>query len=176
MQDSHKQHTSGQNSDQVEEEKSQADKKASELQEFQREMRAKRFRDGETAPSVDPKDKKSIYYKFKFPPKLPEEIDQPKAKTCLPPAVGRIYVWRSRTEGAWIAKYDSTLFSRSWHAHGGQRSACIAVLKAVWSRWLDEKLLLPKDCPIKGIFSEGKLPCEGVAPVKGVASSSSGKV
>ena len=90
-----------------------------------------------------------------YPVKIPDSVpDQKAAKTLLPPTCS---VWKGNPtqsrSGSWNVHLTGwPRFSRSWVSAGSEQQALLECLQHVWTLWLRDHFLEPKDCPMVGIF------------------------
>ena len=77
-------------------------------------------------------------------------IPQPLLKEYSPP---QSYIWVSRTSGAWCSRFPPFPENRmKFEKLGGERSAALAAIRAVWTQYLAANGLDAADDPIEGLF------------------------
>ena len=137
--------------------KREQDKVVEDKEEFDDLVTAFReFRKGLPADGPKPKKAKtaSLVPDYKGPRKLGkitnEMIPQPLLKEYLPP---QSYIWVSRTSGAWCSRFPPFPENRmKFDKLGGERSAALAAIRAVWTQYMAANGLDAADNPIEGLF------------------------
>ena len=130
-----------------------------------REHKESLLRQSRNLTKSDPVPKPRELTSKRYPKTLPLEYKQHTVKQYIPPGHS---VWRGNVRAEWWAhpKPYSRIVERL-SDHANERDAINALLKRVWTLYLEKESLPHSACPIAGIFSEGGgAPASSAGPSK----------